>query len=112
MIYDYSIYEVTTTEVTTGTQEVYGLTTCKEKAKLQAVKLFAEHYGMINADLRSVEVWESIIVPDSSLEVWESVMMDHSSIEMTATKLLHNAKIDHRIQQKYKILSSDMLRKI
>ena len=106
---NYSIYEVKLIELALGKETVLCVTNSKEKAKLFAVKLFAQHYNFIMGELRKVEVIESNIVSDDWHDYWYSQIVDHQDIEPNALKLLHNAKCTERVQNTYMILSSDTL---
>lgn len=108
----YSIYKVKRILLATGSVTPMIITTSKEKAKLEAVKLFAENYGMIHGQLMQITVTEYTIECASVKEYWDAMVNDHRSFEPTAVILLHNAEIDNRIQNEYTILSSDMLLKI
>ena len=109
---EYSLYEVTITEIPTGKETQKILTSSKEKAKLNAIKYFAENYAFIISNLRKVEVTEHIIQSTDYIEYWDSIVNDHRDVELNALKLLHNAKCDNRVQNSYVIFSSNMLLKI
>ena len=111
-IKNYSIYEVTMTIIPTGKEERKILTTSKEKAKYETIKLFAENYTFIQAELRRVQLKEIIIEANDSFEYICSALNDHKDVETEATRLLHNAKCTDRIQNEYVIFKSDMLLKI
>ena len=106
---NYSIYEVTLTEVPTGKTKQVVLTNSKEKAKLLGMKKMCENYAFIMANLKKVEVIEHSVVTDSFTEYWMSQLIDHRDVEIQCIKLLHNAKVLNRIQNEYVIFSSNML---
>ena len=108
----YSVFEVTRITTATGQTMPMMVTTSKEKAKLEAVRLFAQNYSLIYGKLLKVTVTENVIGTDSFHEYLESAKNDHQDYESTAIVLLHNARIDNRVQNRYEILSSDMLLKI
>lgn len=112
MVNNYSIYEVTLTEIPTGTETQVCVTNCKDKAKLQALKRLCENYSFCMAELRKVTVTEYSIEADSFHEYWDSQLIDHRDIELQTMKNLHNAKVTDRIQNKYVIFSSNSLLKI
>ena len=109
MTNNYSIYEVKLLEIPLGRETVLCVTNSKEKAKLFAVKLFAEHYSFILAKLRKIEVIESIIETEDWTDYWYSQIVDHQDIEPNSLKLLHNARCLNKVQNNYMILSSDTL---
>ena len=109
MMDNFSIYEVKLIDIPLGRDTVLCVTNSKEKAKLFAVKLFAEHYSFIMAKLRKIEVVESNIVTDVWTDYWYSQIIDHQDIEPNSVKLLHNARCSDKVQNTYLILSSDTL---
>ena len=106
---NYSIYEVKLIEIPLGRENVVCVTNSKEKAKLFAIKLFAENYSFIMGHLRKVEVFDNNIMTDEFVEYWYSQIIDHQDCEPNAVKLLHNARCTNKVQNTYMILSSDTL---
>jgi hypothetical protein len=109
---NYTIYQVVLTEMPTGKEKQICLTNSKEKAKLMGMKQMCENYSFIMASLRKVDVIEYSIQTDSFTEYWMSQLIDHRDIELQCLKLLHNAKCQDRVQNKYVIFSSNTLLKI
>lgn len=112
MVNNYSIYEVTITELATGRQKQVCLTNSKEKAKLMGMKKMCENYSFIMAELKRIDVNEYIVQTDSFSEYWMSQLIDHRDVELQCLKLLHNAKCSDRVQNQYLIFSSNTLLKI
>ena len=106
---NYDIYEVKLIEIPLGRETTVCVTNSKEKAKLFAVKLFAEHYAFIMGKLKRVEVYDNSIETEQWSEYWYSQLVDHQDIEHNALKLLHNARCSNHVQNTYLILSSDTL---